>query len=170
MEVFFMHFLSIVSELDGSSRFHLNHRPLPGLIPIVAAVMFVLLLSTGAAFSQVETGQIAGTVTDESGAVVPAATVTVKNLSSNAQRNTQTSPAGAYVVVGLAPGTYQVSVTAGQFRPFNSNVEVTVGGHVTLDAKLSVNANVTEVQVVAEGGATVNTQTQELSQVVDTQQ
>ena len=47
---------------------------------------------------------------------------------------------------------------------------VTVGGHVTLDAKLSVDATVTEVQVVDEGGAQVNTQTQEISQVVDTQQ
>ena len=47
---------------------------------------------------------------------------------------------------------------------------MTVGGHVTLDAKLSVSAAVTEVQVVGEGGAQVNTQTQEMSQVVDTQQ
>ncbi len=47
---------------------------------------------------------------------------------------------------------------------------MTVGGHVTLDAKLSVNTAVTEVEVQASGGAMVNTQTQELSQVVDTQQ
>jgi len=47
---------------------------------------------------------------------------------------------------------------------------VTVGGHISLDAKLSVNADTTEVQVIAEGGAQVNTETQELSQVIDSQQ
>jgi hypothetical protein len=127
-------------------------------------------LFTAALSGQVESGEIAGTVTDESGAVIPAATVTVKNLASNTPRTVQSSQTGGYVVVGLEPGTYQVSVSSGQFKPFSSNVEVTVGGHVTVDAKLSISTSVTQVQVVAEGGATVNTQTQELSQVVDTQQ
>jgi hypothetical protein len=45
-----------------------------------------------------------------------------------------------------------------------------VGGQVTLDAALSVSSNVTEVQVIGAGGTQVNTQSQELSQVVDTQQ
>ncbi len=74
------------------------------------------------------------------------------------------------MLVGLGPGTYSVTVRAADFKEFATNVEVTVGGHVTLDAKLGVNATVTEVQVVAEGGAAVNTQTQELSQMVDTQE
>lgn len=140
------------------------------LVRSIRRALLGLLVVATAAFAQVETGQIAGTVTDESGAVVPNASVTAKNLASNAQRTSLTSPTGSYVVVGLQPGTYEVSISAGQFKPYTSNIEVTVGGHVTLDAKLSVNANVTEVQVVAEGGAGVNTQTQELSQVVDTQQ
>jgi Carboxypeptidase regulatory-like domain/TonB dependent receptor len=136
------------------------------LVSICAAA--ILLGATAAA--QVETGQIAGSVTDESGAVVPGATVTVRNVASNAQRTAQSSPLGAYIIVGLEPGTYQVSVASGQFKPFSGNVEVTVGGHVTLDVKLSISSNVTEVQVIAEGGTSVNTQTQELSQVVDSQQ
>jgi Carboxypeptidase regulatory-like domain/TonB dependent receptor len=128
------------------------------------------ILLGATAVAQVDTGQIAGNVTDESGAVVPGATVTVRNVSSNAQRTTQSSALGEYMIVGLEPGTYQVSVTSGQFKPFSGSVEVTVGSHVTLDAKLSISSNVTEVQVIAEGGTAVNTQTQELSQVVDTQQ
>ena len=140
------------------------------LVRMLVSLLFGMLLLTAAALAQVETGQIAGTVTDESGAVVPGAKVTVKNTATNVQRTTQTSPTGAYVVLSLEPGTYQVAVSTGSFKPFTSNVEVTVGGHVTLDAKLSVNATVTEVQVVAEGGAQVNTQTQEISQVIDAQQ
>jgi hypothetical protein len=148
-----------------------NSRLSPvSIIRSIVCVLFGLLLVAAAAFAQVETGQIAGTVTDDSGAVVPNATVTVRYLSSNAQRATKTSPTGSYIVVGLPPGTYEVSVLSQQFKQFKSNIEVTVGGHSTLDAKLSANATVTEVQVVAEGGAQVNTSTQEISQVIDSQQ
>src|SRR6478672_13948469 len=66
------------------------------IVRSVISVLFGLLLFATPAFSQVETGQIAGTVTDESGAVVPNATVTVRNLASNAQRATQSSPTGSY--------------------------------------------------------------------------
>ena len=63
-----------------------------------------------------------------------------------------------------------MTVNSGNFKPFEATVEVTVGSHVTLDAKLSVSSETTEVQVVGEGGIAVNTQSQELSQVVDTLQ
>ena len=85
-------------------------------------------------------------------------------------RNAVSSSTGGFQLTGLEPATYEVTVTAGAFKPFTAKVEVTVGGHVTVDAKLSVSAAVTEVQVIGEGGAQVNTQTQEESQVVDTQQ
>jgi hypothetical protein len=136
------------------------------------ALPLVLLFSllSHFAFGQAEAGSVAGTVTDQSGAVVTGATIIVKNLGTNATRITQSSATGDYTVVGLEPATYEVTVTASQFKPFTAKVEVTVGRHVTLAAKLSVGATSTEVQVVAEGGTAVNTQTQELSQIIDTQQ
>ena len=73
-------------------------------IRMTISVLFGMLLITAAAFAQVESGQVSGTVTDQSGAIVPNATITVKNLGTSAQRTTQTSPAGSYVVTGLAPG------------------------------------------------------------------
>src|SRR6516164_2403443 len=99
------------------------------------AFLFVIAftLTTGfatTAFAQVESGVVAGTVTDDSGAVIPNATVTVTSVASNAKRVTQTSQTGTYTVVGLQPGTYQVSINSNQFKPYNANVEVTVGGHV----------------------------------------
>jgi hypothetical protein len=120
--------------------------------------------------AQVEQGQIAGTVVDQSGAVVASATVTLTNTATSAQRHAQSSSTGAYQITGLEPATYKVVITSSSFRPFTATAEVTVGGHVTLDAKLSVNSNITEVQVLGEGGAAVNTQAQELSQVVNSQQ
>ncbi len=133
--------------------------------------LFVFLSLCGiVASAQVETGQIAGTVLDQSGAVVPNASIAVKNLSTNFVRTITTSSTGAYLVTGLEPAIYQVTVTTSSFKPFVAKVEVTVGSHETLDAKLSVSAAVTEVQVIGEGGAQVNTQTQEMSQIVDTHQ
>jgi outer membrane receptor protein involved in Fe transport len=150
-----------------------NRQARPGgasIVRLMVSLLLGMLLFTAAAFAQVESGQIAGTVTDESGAVVPNASVTVKDLGTGSVRTTKSSAIGTYVVVGLEPGTYSVTATAPSFKTFTSNVEVTVGGHETMDAKLSVSANVTQVQVVAAGGTAINTQTQELSQVVDTQQ
>ncbi len=135
-----------------------------------AALLISTLAFIPTTFAQVEAGQIAGTVTDQSGAVVPNASVAATNLATNAERTSQTSTTGAYLVTGLEPATYQVTVKVGGFQPFVAKVEVTVGSHVTLDAKLSVNTTTTEIQVVGEGGVAVNTQTQEMSQTVNTQQ
>ena len=120
-----------------------------------------------AAWSQADTGQIAGTVSDPSGATIANATVTVKNDGTGATRTEKSSQSGTYLVVGLTPGSYTVTTEAANFKSTVSKVEVTVGGHATLDAKLTVGSGTTEVQVIAEGGVEVNTQTQELSQVVD---
>jgi acyl dehydratase len=132
--------------------------------------MVALFLCGAVALAQLESGQIAGTVMDQSGAVVTNAAVAVKNLDTNAERNTVSSSTGAFLVPGLTPGHYLVTVTSASFKPYIAKAEVAVGAHVTIDVKLSVSSSVTQVQVVAEGGVEVNTQTQELSQVIDTQQ
>jgi hypothetical protein len=129
-----------------------------------------MLFATSPLVAQVNLGEIAGTVTDQSGAVVPGSTVTVKDLATNALRSGTSSSQGTYVVTGLEPGNYEVTVTSPNFRPLVTHVEVTVGGHITVDAKLTVGAANTVVEVVGEGGVQVNTQTQELSQVIDTTQ
>lgn len=128
------------------------------------------LLTAGPVTAQVNLGEIAGTVTDPSGAVVPGSTVSVKNIGTNAVRTTTASSSGTYQITGLEPATYEVTVSSTSFKPFVARVEVTVGGHVTLDAKLAVATAATEVEVIGAGGVQVNTQTQELSTVVDTAQ
>jgi len=140
-------------------------------LTLLVSVAFVALSVCGVvASAQVETGEIAGTVVDQTGAAVPDAVVAIKNLSTNTVRITVSSSTGAYLVLGLEPDVYQVTVSSNSFKNFVGKVEVTVGGHVTLNAKLSVSDTTTEVQVTGEGGAQVNTQTQEMSQIVDNQQ
>jgi len=129
-----------------------------------------MFLCGAVASAQIESGQIAGTIMDQAGAVVPGATITVKNIGTSAERNLKASGNGSFKVTGLEPATYQVTVTSTNFKPYTAMAEVTVGGHVTLDARLSVNEVTTEVHVIAEGGAQINTQTQELSQIVNAEQ
>ena len=145
-------------------------RRIQSLISPVLVAFAALSVCGVVASAQVETGQIAGTVMDQTGAAVPDAVIAIKNLSTNTVRTAVSSTSGAYVVPGLEPAIYQVTVSSNSFKSFVSTVEVTVGGHVNLDARLSVSATTTEVQVVGEGGTQVNTQTQEMSQVVDNQQ
>jgi hypothetical protein len=160
-----------ISDLLSKAANFSTYRPASSAILGTVLAVFALLFMGGiVATAQLETGQVSGTVVDQSGAVIPGASITVKSLATNNTRATVSSSTGAYQVQGLEPATYQITITAGSFKPFTATAEVTVGGHTTIDARLSVNTATTEVEVIAEGGAQVNTQTQELSQVVDTQQ
>jgi outer membrane receptor protein involved in Fe transport len=143
-------------------------KPILGSVSLCIVLTFTIIASPLNA--QVEDGQIAGTVRDQSGAVIPGASVTATNVATGAQRKTQSSETGAYLLTGLAPSIYQIAVSAASLKTFTATAEVTVGGHVTVDANLSVRSDITEVRVQGEGGIAVNTQTQELSQVVDTRQ
>jgi hypothetical protein len=139
------------------------------------AVAAVLASTTGlisipgitlAAHAQ-ETGQIAGTVTDPSGAVIPNVSVTAQNVGTNASRTVTSNSSGSYIFTNLSPATYDITATVSGFNSYKARVEVTVGGRLTLDPKLSVGSGSTTVEVTAEGGTQVNTQTQEISQIVD---
>jgi hypothetical protein len=143
--------------------------------PIFSVFRVVLLvLLTGTApflLGQAETGTIAGTVKDTTGAVVADAQVLVTNVATNAERTAATGSAGQYDIPALPPGNYKVSVSKSGFQTFGTTIEVTVGGHSTLDVNLAVGTGTTVVEVTAAGAATeVNTQTQELQQLVDPQQ
>jgi hypothetical protein len=136
----------------------------------LGCMVSLMVLTAAVSRAQVETGQIAGTVSDQAGAMVSNATVTVKNLATSNERSVPSSANGAYIVIGLEPAIYQLTVTSPGFKPFSAKVEVTVGSRVTLNAKLEVGAGTTEVVVIAEGGSQINTDTQEISQVVSSQE
>jgi hypothetical protein len=136
-------------------------------ISIFLGMVLLALVAFGSVAQGQEAGQILGTVTDPTGAVVPNATIAVKNLGTNAVRNVTSSSAGAYVVPGLLPAEYEVTVTGAGFHPSSTRVEVTVAAKVTVDVKLSVTQEETSIEVTAAGGAQANTQTQELSQIVN---
>ena len=129
-----------------------------------------MLLTAAQLFGQLEAGKISGTVRDTSGAVIPDATVTVKSVATGAERSVQSGSIGQYLIPSLTPGIYEVTVTNKGFKTFRTSVEVTVGGSATMDAQLEIGESTTVVEVVGGGATEVNTQTQEMSQLVDRQQ
>jgi hypothetical protein len=84
-----------------------------------------------------QAGSIAGRVWDPTGAVVPAAAVTVTNAENGARQTVTTGAIGDFAFAGLAAGRYEVEVRAKGFQQFRrSGVEVGATGVATVNAVL----------------------------------
>src|ERR1051326_1611650 len=83
---------------------------------IVCAILCVgVVLSLTPAFAQSGTGSVAGQITDQTGAVVPGATVTLTDQSTHSSRTTTSNEAGRYIFVSVDPGVYDLTVNAKGF-------------------------------------------------------
>src|ERR1035438_8386773 len=80
------------------------------------------LLFVSSAMAQPGTGTLRGTMTDDSGAVIPAANVTL--TGKGVTKSAQTQADGTYVFQGLAPGQYAVRAVLPGFAAFNKAVNV----------------------------------------------
>ncbi len=96
-------------------------------------------------------GDIKGVVTDTSGAVVTNATITVSEAEKALKRTAATDKSGEYRISGLAPASYEISVTASGFATnVQKGVVVNVGQVITLDFHLKVSAAAESVEVTTE--------------------
>ncbi|RPI52852.1 MAG: carboxypeptidase regulatory-like domain-containing protein, partial [Acidobacteria bacterium] len=96
-------------------------------------------------------GTITGDVKDASGAVIPGASVTAQNTSTNATREMQSNEAGAYTFAALPPGPYIVRVELQGFRTVQQGVELHVEATVRVNFTMEIGtlAETTEVTGVA---------------------
>ena len=135
------------------------------------AVFLLLSVGLASSFAQTETGQITVKVVDEKGAVVAGASVTAKSAGTGAERSATTNEEGVATITNLQSGVYDITVTGTGFAPFKQQAQITAGAKLSIDASLSATARGESITVVAgEGGVEVNTQTQELSNVVSSKQ
>lgn len=104
-------------------------------------------LCTQAIAQSTISGDIAGVVTDPSGAVVPKAKVTVKSLDTGSTQSTTTNESGYYRFSLLKPGRYTVSAGLTGFQTSERPVDVGVGAVVTADLALTVGQSTQTVEV-----------------------
>ena len=117
------------------------------------AVVYVsiVLASCGFVVAQnvVLTGSLRGRVTDQSGAVVPHASVLMQSLATGLQDSTETNHAGLYQFPVVRPGTYSITASSKGFRDVQALVKVQVGNATSQDVKLQVGASGDTVKVSA---------------------
>jgi hypothetical protein len=119
----------------------------------VLELLAIALIST-AALAQQRTGTVKGTLTDDSGGVIPAATVSL--AGNGAAQTAQTQADGTYTFAGLAPGDYTVSLSFAGFQPFSKQVTIAAGATVQVPIRLAVKAEKQEVTVQGEAGPTLS--------------
>jgi hypothetical protein len=113
------------------------------------ALLLILILHAAAA-AQLTTGDIVGRVADESGGILPGATITVQNVGTGDVRTTVTTDTGDYLITLLPIGNYLVRIELQGFSIQESKVAVRSGEQIRVDGRLRVGSVTETVEVTAE--------------------
>src|ERR1700737_1867166 len=92
--------------------FFLSH---PVVLRRLLVPLGLVLALSMVASAQFDTGTIVGSVSDPTGAVIPAATITITNVGTSVRKALQTDSAGNFVASAMPSGNYVVSATASSF-------------------------------------------------------
>jgi Carboxypeptidase regulatory-like domain/TonB dependent receptor len=129
--------------------------------------LFLIAASLPLAAQTSGNGTINGTVTDQSGAFVPDASVVVRNIDTGVSRSLTTNADGVFQAIFLLPGHYEVEAGGNGFGKIDrKNLVLTVGQILTIDIALPPASVSTEVIVTSESPL-VDTQKTEVAQTID---
>jgi Carboxypeptidase regulatory-like domain/TonB dependent receptor-like, beta-barrel len=135
----------------------------------ITIALLVLPFVPGLIAAQTVTGSITGTVIDPSKAAVAGASVTIQNSDTKDIRRTLSNAAGVYAVPALPPGTYTVTAAAPGFASTTSSVRLLLNANLKVDLPMKIGASSQVVQVAEPGNAALETQSHDLSDVIDAQ-
>src|SRR5262245_38520353 len=123
-----------------------------------------------AVFGQAQSGAIVGTVSDQAGAMIADAKVTLVNTGTQFTRVVSTNASGQYGAYSIPTGTYTMSVEeAGFQKAVRSGVVLTAADSLTVDFQLTV-GNVQETVEVTASVPLLQSQTAAVSSLIDNQQ
>jgi hypothetical protein len=115
------------------------------------SLLITLCLLAALAFGQGGTGTITGTITDPTGAAVPAANVEAKNVETGAVYSAATTAAGNYTVPNLPVGTYEVTVKVSGFKTYtHTNLAIAATQVLRQDVPLEVGSASESITVEAQ--------------------
>jgi hypothetical protein len=137
------------------------------IIGPAARFVLALFLTSLPAFSQLNEGNITGDVTDQSGAVIANAKVTVIDVERNVARSLVTDTAGEYTAPSLTPGQYTVRAEAQGFQTVErAGISLGVGQAIRIDIQLMPGAQ-NQTVTVNEQAATIDTTTEVINNTVE---
>ena len=117
----------------------------------IVITCLLILTASSLAFTQQITGNIRGTVTDPSGAIVQAATVTVRHTETGLVRSSTTDRAGNYLLLELPLGHYTLQVAAKGFETYlQQGISLNVNETAVVPIRLAVGSEKEQVQVEAD--------------------
>ena len=118
-----------------------------------------------------QTASIGGTITDSTGAAVPAAKITAENVDTGEARTVQTDESGVYRITNLNPGVYDIRVEHASFNTVvYSRIPLSVDQVLTLDAKLVLSAVRETIRVGSESVVPIDLNDAQIGNLVDSHQ
>lgn len=134
----------------------------------LSLALLATLLAT-ALWAQRQTASVAGSITDSSGAPVPSAQISIKNLGTGISREAVSNESGLYTVTALPAGTYSITVTKSGFSTFAiPELALQVDQNATANAQLRIGAVNETINVVGQAVA-VDTRNSTLNTVITNQ-
>jgi hypothetical protein len=133
---------------------------------MLAGALTLLAVGQPNASAQAGGGSISGTVKDMTGAVVPVADVSVRNLATGAERTTQTNTEGFYAFPTLPIGKYELDISRPGFKPYKRiGLVIDVDTKLEADVTLEMGEETQKITVQAQG-VQVDTQSTQMGAVI----
>ena len=124
----------------------------------IHVLLLLLLLATiSPIHAQQDQGRIGGVVTDANGAVVPGASVVVKNERTGEERTATSTESGSYIISGLRPSLYTVTASAQSLTVRVTSVQLLAGQELNLNLNLQATGVEAKVDIVAAADTGIDT-------------
>ncbi|HMV51763.1 MAG TPA: carboxypeptidase-like regulatory domain-containing protein, partial [Blastocatellia bacterium] len=142
--------------------------------PLFSIIIFTLVLWTvmlAPAGAQTDQSRISGTVHDQVGAVIPGATITIRNERTGETRTATSTPGGIFLVPNLKPSLYKVTVAAANFAKTEyTGLELVVGQELNLSVELKPVGATETVTIVGGDDAALDTSSARMGANVNQQE
>jgi hypothetical protein len=135
--------------LNGSVNCAKGKAPKRNWIWIASVFAILMVIFSYNAVAQVSTGDILGNVQDQTGAILPNATVTILCSETKLSRVMKSSDGGNYTFTLLPPGHYTVTVAAPGFKKFATNLALSGGDRARIDAQMTLGEASEKVEVTS---------------------
>src|SRR3954454_9174882 len=130
-------------------------------------IALCLALVAGSLCAQTGVGQIQGTTSDSSGAVVPNASVVLENTQTDNRFQTITNEAGLYVFPSLTPGDYRLTVTVTGMQKWEGKATLVAGQRAVINVSLEVGRSTEQITVAGDVTPLLSTSSPTVATVVE---